>query len=187
MRDSRTFGRRVNRARRTWDTRDVQRHPARTCNGIRRDDVQGSRPRGNIGPMRRRIASGLAAVLGVLVGCGDETQAAPVEPHLVLELGGDQPTITEVLRRAAPPISGGVEQQEPAPVPDEPPPSPELRERAPVRTVTVRLPEGYTLIRLCRERLGDGERWREVAALNGWTEADLRRLAPNTPVELPTR
>ena len=40
---------------------------------------------------------------------------------------------------------------------------------------------------MCVDHLGDGNRWREVAELNGWSERETTRLAPGTIVRLPLR
>lgn len=68
------------------------------------------------------------------------------------------------------------------------PTQPVAREAEPAakaRRVTLR--QGQTLYRLAVEHLGDGKRWREIAALNGWSESDLANLPANTEVALPAR
>lgn len=65
---------------------------------------------------------------------------------------------------------------EPTRKPPEPPPS------APRVAV---LGAGETLYSLCARELGDALRWREVMALNGWTESDVRRLPAGQKVVLP--
>ncbi|MEZ5965552.1 MAG: hypothetical protein R3F56_17085 [Planctomycetota bacterium] len=49
------------------------------------------------------------------------------------------------------------------------------------------LTAGKTLYALAREHLGDGERWREIAAMNGWTDDDVARLPAGVEVALPAR
>jgi hypothetical protein len=56
---------------------------------------------------------------------------------------------------------------------------------APARRV--RLRAGQTLYRLACEHLGDGKRWQEIAALNGWSESDVASLRADTEVALPPR
>ncbi|MCA8956656.1 MAG: hypothetical protein KDC87_11330, partial [Planctomycetes bacterium] len=51
----------------------------------------------------------------------------------------------------------------------------------------VRLAAGQTLYGLCRDQLGNGARWREVAKLNGWSEAQAGRLSEGQSVKLPRR
>ena len=73
-----------------------------------------------------------------------------------------------------------------------PPPEPEPR-TAPVAPapepapsfVVVKLARGQTLIHLAKKHLGDGNRFRDILALNGWTEADARRLRENQDVKIP--
>jgi hypothetical protein len=52
---------------------------------------------------------------------------------------------------------------------------------------TVKLRRGQNLYRVALEQLGDGQRWREIAALNGWSEREIASLAPDTPIRLPAR
>ncbi len=137
-------------------------------------------------------AVGAAALLAVLASCGEEPTRSAADRPMVLELGGNQPTIAEVLRRTAPrsavePPPEPEPRSEPAPRTEPPAPPRVQPDPPPPAFTTVPLPEGYTLIRLCREQLGDGGRWPEVAKLNGWSEADLKRLAVGTEVKLPTR
>jgi hypothetical protein len=68
--------------------------------------------------------------------------------------------------------------------PKTPPPRPDPpRARPAFRTVT--LAEGQTLYGLCRTHLGSGARWKEVATLNGWSEAKAGRLPAGQAVKLP--
>lgn len=52
---------------------------------------------------------------------------------------------------------------------------------------TVKLRRGQNLYRVALEQLGDGKRWREIAALNGWSEREIANLAPDIPIRLPAR
>jgi len=56
---------------------------------------------------------------------------------------------------------------------------------APPRRTSLRA--GQTLYSLAREHLGDGKRWREIAALNGWSEADVASLPAGVEVTLPAK
>jgi len=55
----------------------------------------------------------------------------------------------------------------------------------PVRRV--RLRPGQTLYRLAAEHLGDGKRWREIATLNGFGEADITNLPRDLEILVPAR
>jgi hypothetical protein len=62
------------------------------------------------------------------------------------------------------------------------------RPRPPVEQPwTVRLDGDTTLYSIAVRHLGSGARWREIARLNGWSEADVRRLAKGTVVKLPAK
>ena len=142
------------------------------------------------------VLSGL--LLGLAVGCRDKGGETFEDP-LVLELGGDSPTVDEVLnktsRRSVEPEPAAAPEGDVAPegvalpagdaTPEgaaEPEPRP-LPIARPERVV--KLPAGWTLSELCKEALGEASRWREVAELNGWSEEQLTSLAPGTEVRLP--
>ncbi len=80
-----------------------------------------------------------------------------------------------------------------APRPDaEASPTREQRERTQSSTepsapdhLVVTLAPGQTLIHLARKHLGDGNRFREILALNGWSDADSRRLQAGQRVKVP--
>lgn len=92
--------------------------------------------------------------------------------------------------------AGGAEPERPSPTPvaepgaapaassEGPPPS---RVDAPAEPdfVVVTLGERQTLIHLARKHLGDANRFREILTLNGWSEADSRRLAAGQKVKIP--
>ncbi|MBK8978575.1 MAG: hypothetical protein IPM29_21985 [Planctomycetes bacterium] len=128
----------------------------------------------------------VAGALGAAVSCscgGSQGEVGRVAPRdeLRLELGGEGPSIRDVLhsaRRATGGDGAPLRIETPRPEPPPPPPPP---------TRVVHLAPGQTLSSLCRAELGDPDRWREVMELNGWSEADLFRLAVGTPVRLPVR
>jgi 5'-nucleotidase len=139
-----------------------------------------------------------------LAGCGGRTEVRALgEDVLVLELGGDHARLGDAVaatrRRAAPPQEAPPPAQQAAPqaVPAQPPEpakaaaaeatrpvaEPARSEPAAVRTVT--LAPGQTLYRIAATHLGDGQRWRELAAANGWSEDEIGRLPAGTTVRLP--
>lgn len=113
---------------------------------------------------------------------------------LVIELGGDNPSLRDALQAL-----GMLPEPEPPPAPPPqetapmepvaPPPEPELQPEPPPEPefFTVLLKERETLWDLAREHLGKGARWTEILALNGWTEAQARRLRAGTTVRIPRR
>lgn len=153
-----------------------------------------------------------ACGLGLAIVCGCERAevraSAPSPDDLVLELGGASPSLRAALLRLA--TKGAPSTPTPTPVPQgqpevggtptpavtprvepppriEPPPPVEPPPPAAPPPRTVRLPAGGTLYALAREHLGDGNRWPEITALNGWTEARAARLPVGTEVKLPPR
>ena len=123
------------------------------------------------------------AVVGI--ACGGETPPETSDDALVLELGGQAEPLRESLRRVG---RAGVMTREEATVevqlelPKARVPDPRLP-----KFFTVYLREGETLYRLAATHLGSGSRWRELLALNGWTEAQATRLKVGAPVKLPIR
>ena len=153
----------------------------------------------------RRVLSGLSCVLLGSVGCTSNDGAPkPSDGVLVIEVGGQQPSLREALaahgvtvaparllrpERSAP-VSAAEEppaerdnlpQESPAGPQGKPVPPPEPAESF----VVVKLARGQTLIHLAKKHLGDGNRYRDILALNGWTEADARRLRENQDVKVP--
>jgi nucleoid-associated protein YgaU len=145
-----------------------------------------------------------AGLLASAAGCGGAAQAASVDGTLVLELGGPHASLRDTLlacgiviepataalsRRGPPPPQGSpVEPRTaPTPRPEPSPPSEPARRTEPPRATSrlVTLQPDENLVQLARRHLGDGNRYREILALNGWTEARARRLAPGTEVRIP--
>ncbi len=160
------------------------------------------------------MVAGLTLCAGACEPVESDKPTTSADSVLVLELGGDAPSLRDSLSRRiasrpggtanvkAPPTAPPVEikpvQPEPIvvspPVAVSRPPAeqetveskkPEPEAKAKPRKVT--LHAGQTLYRLAVEHLGDGQRWREIAALNGWSEGDIANLPANTEVALPAR
>lgn len=149
-----------------------------------------------------RGASLLCAACG-----GSEAPAAAGDGQLVIELGGDHGSLRTSLQRlgvellpppdprpepAMPPARGTAPEQSPPAAhvrsaaaageqegPQTKPPArvPQWRE--------VRLQPRETLMDLAKVHLGSGLRFKEILALNGWTERDARRLQVGQRVKIP--
>ena len=160
-----------------------------------------------------RLSSWFGVVLvGVLSSSCAESAAAPrvSDGTLVLEVGGGQSSLRQALAgvgitigpahllwdREAPAGPGDAGNQPssagagPEPEPEGvPPPAPSDQLPAPsgdgAATKLVTLKRGQTLIHLAKEHLGSGNRFRELLELNGWSDAEARRLAEGTKVRVP--
>lgn len=153
----------------------------------------------------RRVLPGLACLLLGSLGCTSSDGAPKLSDGvLVLEVGGEHPSLRDALvahgvtvaparllrPEGSAPVSGGEESRseaEPAPAPEpEPRTGPVAPPPEPAASfVVVKLARGQTLIHLAKKHLGDGNRFRDILALNGWTEADARRLRENQDVKIP--
>lgn len=150
-----------------------------------------------------------ASAFAVVSACGKSASLpAGGDGTMVLELGGNQASLRGALAKAgiqpAPPIAlidepapapaprpDDADGRKPTPAPDQQP-APQLApDDAPPKPsdepayTTVTLGQGQTLIHLARKHLGDGNRFREILELNGWSEAESRRLKPGTKVKVP--
>jgi nucleoid-associated protein YgaU len=147
------------------------------------------------------------SLVAVLAACGGGREPMPAgDGALVLELGGNQPSLRKALERAGLAVTPPVDLSPAVAVPppdtaDAPKPTPSARRgsdeapKLPTPTptptpveqafTTVVLAEGQTLIHLARKHLGDGNRFRDILELNGWTEVESRRLKPGTKVKIP--
>ena len=149
----------------------------------------------------RRVLSGLSCVLLGLPGCTNSDGAPkPSDGVMILEVGGEQSSLRAALAAhgvtVAPArllraedhasVSAGGESPSER---DEPRPESQGKPVAPPEPaesfVVVKLARGQTLIHLAKKHLGDGNRFRDILALNGWTEADARRLRENQDVKIP--
>lgn len=141
-----------------------------------------------------------------LAACSDSRAASHAgEGKLVLEVGGAHSSLRQALTRAgvelppaqrvtsagedAGPAAGGSDGGAAAETPPKPAdePAPQQPEAPAVEEpfVYVTLGERQTLIHLARKYLGDGNRFREIVELNGWSEADTRRLKAGQRVKIP--
>jgi nucleoid-associated protein YgaU len=154
----------------------------------------------------RVVMSVVCAVwLGGASGCGSDAKAESVDGTLVLQLGGSQPSLRDALRKRGIVIEPAAEAAPHAPVPrSEPPPllPPPQRPPAPPpaaepqpepvappqpKWFTVNLAKGETLTVLARRHLGDGNRYREIQQLNGWSDWQVKRLPVGQEVRIPNQ
>lgn len=113
-----------------------------------------------------------------------------VEPPRSLatpDAGAGQPTYGGAIEPPSAPIDAPRDPEQPATRPDAPaldgpPVSPQP---AAPRFTTVTLGKGETLIHLAKRHLGDGRRFSELLELNGWSDADARRLRAGQAVKIP--
>lgn len=147
------------------------------------------------------------SVFGMLVvpgaGCAPQpAEARTSDGVLVLELGGNHASLRGALEQLGvslhppqellpPPQAAPPEPDDRRPDPgpqqdgtEQPPPAPPPVSPTPEFFV-VKLGKNERVIHLARRHLGDGNRFGEILALNGWTETDARRLQEGTPVKIP--
>ena len=51
--------------------------------------------------------------------------------------------------------------------------------------MTITIQKGDSLYALSRKHLGSGKRWREIAQINGLSDADVKRLSVGRVLKLP--
>ena len=135
----------------------------------------------------------LGSLSGGMLSCAAEEQR--MENQMDLTLGGNNPSLRRDLAKIdgilglAPkqkyepnPATEPVPEPVPGPAP-EPEPEPEPKPKPEWRVVT--LGQGETLWGLAVAHLGEGSRWRDIARLNGWSEAQAELLRAGTRVKLP--
>ena len=151
----------------------------------------------------------LVTLLSVPACAPEPVVAASADGELVLELGGEHRSLAASLRGLGvsllPPRSlddeFALDAQAPAQAEDSPPPSPPAAadppppasEPAPApppadaspQWFEVKLEPRQTLIDLARKHLGSANRFEEILRLNGWNEADARRLKAGQKVKIP--
>ena len=133
-----------------------------------------------------------------------------MNPENVLELwlGGNYESLSARLQKPPPGSPRRIVMPSKGTVPPKgkastlPPPQPEITLLEPEPKVAPRprrkpqprpefhvvtLAEGQTLYGLCRTELGSGARWKDVAALNGWSESRAANLPAGQKVKLPVR
>ncbi len=160
--------------------------------------------------MRRFCILGGVFLGMVLTACADSNAAARATAGtLVLEVGGQQSSLRQALLAAGitPSVAQRLRDVDVEPAPEQPAAVPPPREQAspasheptpaPIPTpappverdtpLVVILGEGQSLMHLARKHLGDGARVSEILQLNGWSEADARRLLAGQKVKLPKK
>ena len=142
------------------------------------------------------LSSSVAALGAFACARGGET-VPPSADLLLLEVGGAHSSLREAL------VASGVEVAAPKWLRERANASPEPTEQAPAGGsdesgggpeqasapvadhIVVALGRGQTLIHLAKKHLGNGNRFREILARNGWTEAEARRLPEGQLVKIP--
>ena len=152
-----------------------------------------------------RVVIGVCLAIG-LVACA--TEEPQMENRLELTLGGNNPSLRQDLARIDEARGYRPQRRPPAevrpsppgrqlPPPAQHPPRPRPSQPVTLKPVTLKEPvtrqapvtlqAGETLYRLAVRHLGDGQRWREIARLNSWSEPQVSRLRAGTRVQLPLR
>ena len=139
---------------------------------------------------RHRLLSALCLSVSLgTAGCLNRNDSQPTGNVLSLDLGGNHPSLAAELRRT-PPAAQPRPEPAPAVAPQPAKIKPPVRQtRVPPRPeyVVVYIAEGQTLYGLCKSNLGNGNRWREIARFNGWSDEKADRLRVGQAVKLPLR
>ena len=138
---------------------------------------------------------GMWGLAALVFACGGAPRSVPQEDVLILELGGLNQPLREALLRFGLPGEEIVEVLVSAPPPAESAPATPQPTVSPAQRTTAREPElltvylqeNETIYGLARTHLGSGSRFRELLAVNGWTEAQASRLPVGTAVKVPLR
>lgn len=111
---------------------------------------------------------------GVAVGPAQRLREPDPEPAAAAapEPAGERPPVA--VDDLVPPSPSADDDAAPPPAPR---PSPDY--------FVVTLGPRQNLIQLAKKHLGNGNRFREIMELNGWSEADTRRLQPGRKVKIP--
>ena len=125
-----------------------------------------------------------------LTACVQESDDRNRDDVMVLILGGEIDSLTQSLQAPPPWVQDSLVEDE---LPDQiqhqeqqeltPPPRRTQTEEPKFRVVL--LADGQTLYGLCQAHLGNGNRWREIAAFNGWSEDQAQLLPVGQRVKFP--
>ncbi|MCA8953466.1 MAG: hypothetical protein KDE27_28395 [Planctomycetes bacterium] len=129
---------------------------------------------GEHGSLRRAL---LAA--GVVVA--PRTAAVATPPRSIASMLGSE----AIAVPPEPAAVAGAAGSEAGPDSSATPPATEQPPTTAVPGREVELQPGQTISHLASRHLGTVRRYREILELNGWSEAESRRLAPGTKVKLP--
>lgn len=112
---------------------------------------------------------------GIEVGPPQRLRSVPPEPQVTP--GPAEPILGAI---------GGPDDAPPAMADGlETPPPPRNELKPTVDYIVVTLGPRQNLIQLAKKHLGNGNRFHDIMALNGWSEADTRRLQPGQKVKIP--
>ena len=135
--------------------------------------------------LQRLLAAGCLWVGFSASACTDQGIDSSQGNVLSLDLGGSYGSLSQDLRNTKPKAKPKVVM----PTPIHPATSPTPPRITPPRPefIVIRLSEGQTLYGLCESKLGNGNRWREIAKFNGWSESEANQLKTDQAVKLPLR
>ena len=135
--------------------------------------------------IQRLLVAACLWVWLLATACTDRDTGASKGNVLSLDLGGSYGSLSQDLRNTKPKAKPKVVM--PTPIHPETSPTPPRITPPRPEFIVIRLSEGQTLYGLCESKLGNGNRWREIAKFNGWSESEANQLKTDQAVKLPLR